>query len=157
MDFGERKQILTEDERRATGAEAGQVEKAGRDFSIKSFDEEKAEADLTGEIAQELGARVGEALEAVLVNPEENVGEESELQIEERLQDDAEDAQAEQGVGLGSEVVIKKQEDVAKAVVPEVEKLMAAKEFHPAQVEQLLRVGAARTLAIWGRKLGDRN
>lgn len=117
--------------------------------------------------AEAIGAR-NEALEPQaevardeleLTQAEDFVGEESRLQIKEREKDDLEDAQNEAGEGLGFEnrIVAKNQESVARAVAPEVDKMINQKSFRVSDLMDLYRKAVNRMLGVFNRKIGDRN
>lgn len=97
--------------------------------------------------------------EAELEYPERFVGQESALQEQERLADDQEDMQSEEGKGLKfvDKIVTANQEAVAQAIVPEVNKIVNRKSYRPEELAQLYRQGVNKTLAVFNRKIGDRN
>ena len=107
-----------------------------------------------GEAAVELAKDLNE-----LEHAEEYVGTESELQVEERLAEDRADLQAEMGVGdpLTVKVMAKSQEELSKAVAPEVNKFLNQKSFRPAELQQVYRARAEQARGVFGRVLGERN
>lgn len=90
-----------------------------------------------------------------------SVGEESKLEVNERLADDNENLRNElSGVkDFEAQIQAKKQEDIAKAMVPQVGNLLRRKSFAVNDVIELQRVGRDQTLLSFERprKIGDRN
>ncbi len=91
--------------------------------------------------------------------PEEFVGVETNRQVEERLQEDLEDAQNEAGAGLSFEnrVAAANQEEVARAFVPEVDAILKKGNFVVDELVRAQREGSRAMLRTFGRALGDRN
>lgn len=97
--------------------------------------------------------------ELELTQPESFVGDESKIQIKERLADDLEDARNEAGEGLSFEnrIVAKNQEEVARAVAPEVDKLVGQASFRVKDLEKIYRQGVHAMLKVFNREIGERN
>lgn len=106
------------------------------------------------EIASELARDEDEALHA-----EKYVGAESQLQVRERLAEDQADLQAEMGVGdpLTVKIMAKSQEELSRAMMPMVNKIVNQPSFRPADLEKVYRDGAEKARGLFGRKLGERN
>ena len=95
---------------------------------------------------------------AELINPEELVGEESGLQRQERLAEDAADLRAEAGRdGNASKNVERNLMMIADGVMDQVGKMIHGKVFSPASLMDLRRAGMHEALGVLGRRLGDRN
>lgn len=136
---------------------------------VEDFVVENTETDVNRSEMQETGRRIltGEQVasseivrdEAELERPLEFVGEESAIQRQERLADDAEDLVSENGDGLGfvDKIVATNQEAIARAIVPEVNKIINRKSFRPAELLSLYRQGTNKTLGVFNRKIGGRN
>ncbi len=107
----------------------------------------------SGEVS---GAILGETTNLATERLEE-VGVESGLQIEERMRDDAEDAVSEEVGGFEHRIVAKNQEGVARAMMPEMERITAQRVYRPADLDKVYRRGVNATLAVFNRKIGDRN
>lgn len=97
--------------------------------------------------------------EAELEHPQGFVGEESNLQEQERLADDREDLASETGGGLKfvDKIVTTNQEAIAQAIVPEVNKIVNRKSFRPAELMGVYQQGVNKTLGVFNRRIGDRN
>ncbi len=93
-------------------------------------------------------------------NPELIVGEDTAVQRAEYLAEDREDLQRELGEGLKFEakVAARSQEAVARAVMPQVEKMVSSKSFRPSDLERVYRQGVNSMLVdVLGRSVGERN
>lgn len=156
----------------------GQVAAGAEDFVVKN-----TQTGMTRDRAQQMGwqvleggqtsgtEQIGNGLrnieasqeiardEAELERPLEFVGDESPLQTQERLVDDQESMQNDEGKGLGfvDKIVAANQEAVAQAVIPEVNKIINHKSYRPAELMSLYQKFTNKTLAIFNRRIGDRN
>jgi len=150
-------------------AEIDRVTEVGRRMNEAQRQPEamRQDAERPGRMEQPLGfgkeilSAAGEVArdERELTQAQEFVGDESETQVRERLADDLEDARNEAGEGLGFEnrIVARNQEGVARAIAPEVDRMVNQGSFRPSDLYELYRRGVNATLEIFGRRIGDRN
>lgn len=86
------------------------------------------------------------------------VGEESALEVAERRAADYENLMMElKPEGNEAKQVYRTQEEIGKATAREVRQFAGKASFVVDEVVRLQREEAAKTLALWGRTLGDRN
>lgn len=94
-----------------------------------------------------------------LTDAEEFVGDETPLEIANRLDEDKEDLLNE--IGQGSPYVGKimgqNQTEIANGVMAEVHEITKSKEFHPADLANVRRMGMHAILRTYERTLGERN
>lgn len=94
-----------------------------------------------------------------LVDAERFVGDESQLEIADHLREDEEDLLNE--IGQGSPYVGKimgqNQTEIANDVMAKVSEITKPKEFHPAEVANVRRMGMHAILRTYERTLGERN
>ena len=79
--------------------------------------------------------------QAELTHPEEFVGDETELQIDERLRDQQENSLNEINPGrdFEAEIAARSQERIAQTAMGEVEKLLKEKQVHPGKIVEIWR------------------
>lgn len=95
-----------------------------------------------------------------IAHPDEYIGDESALQIRERLAEDRDDLRRELGEGLKFEAKIAKrgQERITADAVHEVDQLMGRANFRPAEMAAIYRKYGNQLLsAVENRRIGDRN
>lgn len=131
---------------------------AATNFELSSRPEVSAR-ELGGKVLATPGEKPGAIFGAAetVADRTEIIGEETQLQVDERLHDDAEDAASEEIGGLEHKIVAKNQEGVARAMIPEIDKIVDQKVYRPADLERAYRHGVNATLAVFNRKIGDRN
>lgn len=112
--------------------------------------------------------RSAEALEAArrelvrdeqeIMEPEKYVGEESALQVQERLAEDEADLKRELDLETGKAKMTADGERLTKEAVKHIEEVIAKKAEQPRRLEEALFLGMTKFLEQnYGRKFGDRN
>lgn len=92
-----------------------------------------------------------------LEHPLETVGEASGLQQAQYLADDQEDLESEAGKGYVGQIVVRSQEQAVEKILPELNKVINQKNYRPSELEEIYRKGRDATLAVFNRRIGDRN